>query len=126
MNIVLDASAAVELALSRPKAKSILTALEQANWVSVPALFVSECTNVLWKYVQFDEMSKENAHHHLEFCLSIPDEIVATRSLASEILSVACLIGTSAYDLFYLVLARRTQSTLLTLDQKLVKLSGRI
>ena len=48
MIVILDVSAAIEILLK--KKDKFSECFEKADWVISPDLFVSEITNVLWKY----------------------------------------------------------------------------
>lgn len=50
MIIVLDTSAAVEIVLQRQRAIFLGKNVVQADWIIAPTLFISEVTNVFWKY----------------------------------------------------------------------------
>lgn len=57
MIIVLDASAAIEIALNREHSNTFREILRNSDLVIAPDIFPSEITNVFWKYASFSEMS---------------------------------------------------------------------
>jgi len=59
MTVVLDASAAVEVAIGGSSAGDIRKALVAADVVVVPDTFISEVANVLWKYRKFSGFTDE-------------------------------------------------------------------
>lgn len=126
MTLVLDTSSAVEFILNRPNAPAIESYLYNANRVITPELYVAELANVLWKYVHFKQMSKVKASNFLELALELPDEIMPGKEFAAEAFSMACVSQHSAYDLFFILLARRNNATVLTLDTKLAKLAKQL
>ena len=52
--------------------------------------------------------------------VSLPDEYVNEHDLYRESFKLGCMMDHSIYDMIYLVLARRNNATLLTMDQRLV------
>ena len=66
---------------------------------------------------RFDYNSCEKSIDHI---VSLPDEYVNERDLYLESFKLGCMLDHSIYDMIYLVLARRNNATLLTMDQTLV------
>lgn len=125
MNLVLDASAGLVLATGDgyPALRERVAA---ATWVGVPALYDFEVTNAAWKYVALGGWTDEQARTVLDRALALPEERTGGEGLAVEALALAKKLGHPAYDVFYLVLARRTDALLATVDTKLVKLAKRV
>ncbi len=119
MIVVLDASAAIELVLQRPCAKQISEKLRDADWVIAPNLYISEITNVFWKYQQFANHPYDECEKNLEQAMALPDEFATETDMVREAFNVACLYNHPVYDMLYLVLARRHSAILLTQDKKL-------
>ena len=119
MIIVLDTSAAVEVVLKRKNAKEFSTLLSDADSVIAPSLFIAEATNVFWKYYQHADMPVIECEKYLNAVVRIPDEIVEINEMSGETFNLAVLTGMTAYDMFYMVLARRYNAALMTLDKKL-------
>ena len=119
--IVLDASAAVHVVMRTPQAAELTTLLARSATVIAPNLYCSECANALWKYVTHAELPKSLALERLEEALTLVDHLEADHQLAAEALATAAAVNHPAYDLFYLVLARRYGATLLTRDKRLAK-----
>ncbi len=119
MNIVIDASAAVELALKGSQSVAMQTLLENADVIVAPDTFVSEVTNVFWKYRQFAGFTDEACLKGIEFCIGLVDDFVNSGELWREAFSEAVKNTASAYDMFYFVLARRNSGKVLSVDKKL-------
>ena len=119
--IVLDSSAAIEIALDTVEGRALrgLWCVDE-RVVSVP-LFQSEVTNAFWKYARAGVMQREEATR-LSIALSLVDEYADALDFASEVLAESVRLGHPAYDITYLVLARRSGGTLFSCDKKLVKL----
>ncbi len=121
MRLVLDASAAIEVAMSRGKAARFARALEEADEVLAPDLFVSEVVNTVWKYHQFQHLSQSVCDRALDHAVNLVDAFVPSKDLYREAFLLARTAKRSAYDMFYLALARREDAALLTTDKALGK-----
>lgn len=119
---VLDASAALRALLHQDHAGSVLNFLQQTAIVLVPALFTSEISNGLWKYVLSGQISNHRATRLLERGLLLADSVVDDRDLASEALVLATQHQHPVYDALYAVLARRHGCPLVTFDRRLLGL----
>lgn len=120
MTIVLDASAAIGYALKRKGWEAIARALDQAALVETPELFVPEVSNGLWREHFHGGMGMEEAEKALERIVDLPDEYVPGVLLYREAFAWAALAEKPAYDMYYLVLARRYNATLVSMDKKLL------
>ena len=56
----------------------------------------------------------------IDHIVSLPDQYVNELQLYRESFKLGCMLDHSVYDMIYLVLARRNNATLLTMDQRLV------
>jgi predicted nucleic acid-binding protein len=126
MNIVLDASAAVGLVLDLPGTELFTAPLEQAALVTSPDLFIAEVGNALWKYRKADLLPMVRCELAFEQALSLPDRIEPSSTLHLEAFALACRHLQPVYDTLYLVLARRNNAVLLTLDRRLAALAGQL
>ena len=119
MITVIDASAAVEVALNRESATFFRQILVSADLVLAPDIFPSEITNVFWKYGKFSGIPAEQCEKGRAFCIELVDDYIATMDLCREVMAESLRIGHCAYDVFYLVTARRNNAYLLTKDKKM-------
>jgi predicted nucleic acid-binding protein len=126
MNVVIDASAAVGLVLALPGTEIFTPLLEQAALVTAPDLYVAEIGNAIWKYRKANLLSMEQCELALEQAISLPDRNETSSALYLEAFSLACHHLHPVYDALYLVLARRTNATILTLDRRLAALAGQL
>ena len=120
MIVVLDASAAVELVLQREHSVQIGEKIIGADWVIAPNLYISEITNVFWKYQKLVDYPYDECEKNIDQSVALPDEFMAEIDLYREAFNLGCKLGHSVYDMMYLVLARRHSAILLTVDKKLV------
>jgi predicted nucleic acid-binding protein len=123
MIYVLDASAGVEIALNKETAKVLIDELSKASKILTTELYKAETTNVLWKYHRAGLLSKEEALKTLRYCEYLIDEFIDLSTNSEESLVEAMRLGHSAYDLFYLTLARRCGGVLVTMDKRLKTLA---
>ncbi len=121
MRLVLDASAAIEVALNRAKAAQFARALEEASEVLAPDLLVSEVVNTVWKYHQFENLSLSDCDRTLDLGLGLVDTLVPCKDLYKEAFLLSRTASRPAYDMFYLALARREDADFLTMDKALRK-----
>ena len=120
MIAVLDASAAVEIALDKSNASLFRSALYDADLVIAPDIYPSEITNVFWKYARFGEIESLKCENGIDYCLDLVDDYIGTRNICREVFLEAMNTNHPAYDILYLVVARRHNALLITKDKKLL------
>ena len=125
MRLVLDASGAIEVVLSRTKAAAFAQALGEADEVLAPDLFVAELVNTVWKYHQFESLDLNVCDQALEHALSLIDALVPCKELYREAFLLARSARRPAYNMFYLSLARQEDAAFLTTDSALKKEAAR-
>ena len=118
MRVVLDASAAIAIALGDGA-----TDVGEIEEILAPDLFIPEVVNGIWKYHRFSGFSVPRCEELLELATGLVDSIIPTRGLYRETFMLARATKHSAYELFYVVLARREGVALLTHDKALHKLA---
>ncbi|NJL61762.1 MAG: type II toxin-antitoxin system VapC family toxin [Methylacidiphilales bacterium] len=89
--------------------------------IFVPDLFYIECANVFWKYVRAGMYSAAEVQADLMTLKSLRFHMVSTVDFIENVISIAIEYNISAYDASYVALSRQVNATLLTLDQKLVR-----
>lgn len=119
MTVVLDASAAFEIAFNGANKAKYSAILEKADKVIAPEIFDSEISNVLWKYIKKGDVDEQNAQKSLLLMIQLVDDFFPTSELDVEALHEAIRLNHPVYDMYYFVLARRNAATLLTEDKKL-------
>ncbi|MBN2012940.1 type II toxin-antitoxin system VapC family toxin [candidate division KSB1 bacterium] len=123
MICVVDPSVAVEIVLDKAQATYYSEILSDAEWVIAPDLFISEVTNVFWKYNRFENLPLEICEESLSASLKLIDDFIHAKNLYQEALSFACATSHPVYDIMYLVLTRRHSGYLLTLDKQMIQLA---
>lgn len=124
MIVVLDASAAIEIALSRHNAELYEMKIEKASKVMTSELYKAETANVLWKYNIAGLLNREEVQKRLRYCDELIDEYIDISENNEEALNEGIRMKHSVYDLLYLVIARRNGAILLTQDKKLNEIAN--
>ena len=126
MTIVLDVSAAIQIVLKKEKMDFFNNIYKDASWVIAPELYISEITNVLWKYYKSKILTHEECLQYIEDGICLIDDFFTEKDMWKEVLGESIKNNHSAYDLFYAVLARRNDSALLSNDQDLIKIAKKM
>ena len=79
-----------------------------------PDLIFSEFSNVLWKRVRKNEISKSEADSTLEGLLALNLQVQPSQSLIPLALGIACHVNRTVYDSLYLAGAIVLSSLLVT------------
>lgn len=122
MRVVLDANAAVEVALEGKSAAPLSAMLSQSEEVIAPQLLVPEIVNAIWKYHQVAEFDLGKCEKLIELSVGLVDRFISHTELYREAFALSrAQKSRAAYDLFYLAVALREDAVLLTLDAILKK-----
>lgn len=124
--VVLDASAAVRMALSPADHEVMLTAVEKASEVMAPHLFAAETGNALWKYFRAGCLDAQAMRKRHVEAMSLVSFWVPDNALFPEALALAAAREHPVYDCLYLVIARRFDASLITADKRLKTLCSQI
>lgn len=120
--IVLDCSAAVEMARGAVRGDAFKNLALQGETVATSSLFQIEVRNAFWKYAKAGVMTAEEAKGRIEAALELADEFIPVEESIDESLMEAIRIEHPVYDMLYATLARRNAATLFTGDKRLVAL----
>lgn len=123
MLVVVDASAATRYVANSGAGTPFEPYLDESHHLCAPDIYPFELTNSFWKYVRAGLETLDEAERHITEALELIDTYFPAGEMYREVLSESVRLGHSAYDVYYLVLARRLMATLLTCDQKLAKLA---
>lgn len=121
MKVVLDTSAAIEVAAQRRHAPRFSAVLAEAGAVLAPDLLIPEVINTVWKYYQLENLSLPECDRVIGACLGLVDQFVPSIDISAEAFLLARTCRRAAYDMFFLALARREDAGLLTADALLRK-----
>jgi len=126
MIVVLDASAAIEIALNKSSARLFQDTLLESDLVIAPDTYPSEITNVFWKYVSFSEIEQAKCEKGIDYCLDLVDDFIDTKNICREVFLESLNTKHSSYDVFYLIVARRHNAVLLTKDKKMISIAKQL
>ncbi len=120
--IVLDASAAIEIAQQTEHGMRYENLMYSGEKIISVDLMNAEVAYVFSKYARLEACSDAQATALTRKAISLVDEYYDMSGLLVEAMNEGLRLHHSAYDMFYFVLARRTGATLFTHDNKLAKL----
>jgi predicted nucleic acid-binding protein len=126
MIAVIDVSAAIEIILQKDKKVRFDSKIKEASWVIAPDLYVSELSNVLWKYYKAKVIMHADCIQYVEDGINLIDDFADGRELWKEALGEGIKNDHSVYDMYYSVLARRNDAVLITNDRSLAKMCKKL
>jgi predicted nucleic acid-binding protein len=119
MILVLDTSAAVDVLLNAGEFEKYKQELEIADAVIAPEIYISEISNVAWKYEKLAGFAHEESLQLAEDGINLVDTYIPAADIWKESLREALNNDHPVYDCLYVVCARRNDGLLLTKDRKL-------
>jgi predicted nucleic acid-binding protein len=123
---VLDVSGAIQIILQKEKHTIFNDKINESSWVIAPDLYVSELTNVLWKYYKVGVITHEESIQFVEDGINLIDDFIDARDLWKEALGEGIRNNHSIYDMYYSVLARRNDALLITNDGPLADICKKL
>jgi len=120
MTIVVDASVALRWCFQLTKSDRAEELLRSDHHLIAPDLVIAEITNAAWKFVIFDKMPAEPAAAAVREIVKAFEELVPVSVLRDRALAIAIELRHPVYDCFYLALAERNTSLLVTADERLI------
>ncbi len=122
--LVVDASIAIKWVVEEHGTPEALALRQKAKLIA-PELLAAECANILWKKVQRDELSKDEALLAARLLQGAEIELLPMRSLIETAMRMAIEIDHPAYDCVYLGLAIEKKCLFVTADERFLrKLQG--
>jgi len=126
MICILDACAAIEVVLGRPKMSSIAEILRESEQVVAPTLYTYEVSNVLWKYHARDYIPVQVLLRKLQYSYELVDQYVDAGDLMNNALKLACELKHPVYDTMYVTACQKNEGLLVSLDSRLSELARQI
>ncbi len=120
--IVLDTCAAVQIALGTQEGLALRSLILEDEEIIVPSHFNVELLSALCKIARGGLILKSNVALYYNAINKIITQRIDSNGFEAEVIHESFRLKHSAYDIFYLILARRNAATLLTVDKKLQKL----
>jgi predicted nucleic acid-binding protein len=119
--IIVDASIVVKWFVSEGDSANAVQIFENEAYIAAPDLVLPEVTNTFRKKV------KAGDAHAVQIAQALPKIrnslalLVSSAELTEESWALACRLDHSPYDCFYLALALKNQTVLVTADKKFVR-----
>jgi|SRR3989304_5894299 len=126
MIAIIDVGAAIEILLQKEKKDLFNETYENASWIISPDLYVAEISNVLWKYYKAKIITHADCIQYVEDGINLIDDFIEAKELWKEALSEGIKNNHSVYDMYYSVLARRNDATLITNDGSLSEICRKL
>jgi predicted nucleic acid-binding protein len=121
MTIVVDASVALRWCFQLTGSDRAEELLRSDDHIIAPDLVIAEITNAAWKFIVFDKVPAESVKLAVREVAKAFEELVPTSVLKDRALAIAIELRHPAYDCFYLALAERSESQLVTADERLMR-----
>ena len=119
-------ASAVRLILGDPAATPLAQPLREAALVLAPELMLTEVANTLWKLQRAQQLADLDPQQLLADARDLVDRVEPDRHLQAEALALACHLTHPVYDCLYLALARREAASLISADQRLLRLAEQV
>jgi len=123
---VIDVSAAIEIMFLKEKSTKFITEFRKGNWIIAPDLYVSELSNVIWKYHKAKVISHDECIQYVEDGLNMIDDFFDAKEYWKEALAEGIKYNHSIYDMYYAILARRNDARLITNDKELAEIAKKM
>jgi predicted nucleic acid-binding protein len=117
---IIDASVIIEYLIAGPNTADIqrfFKQLDTGDKLTVPEFCLLECTNVLWKQIRFNNMTRDDADTLLRVLRLLKLRRVPMKRLLDRALDVALKNTLAVYDSGYIALAQHYGYPLITIDQ---------
>jgi predicted nucleic acid-binding protein len=121
--LVIDASIAVKWVVDEQGTPEASVLRQKAKLIA-PELLVAECANILWKKVQGNELSKEEALLAARLLQGAEIELLPTRSLFEAATRLSIELDHAAYDCLYLAPAVENECRFVTADERFLRKLG--
>jgi predicted nucleic acid-binding protein len=121
---VVDASVALRWFVRDPLSEKSRDSVRTKERIA-PSLVVFEIVQTVWKLTRAQQVPRPQAEEIVAEIARHFQRLVDGETLAGEALALAHSLGHSAYDCFYLALARREGAVLVTADRRLESLAVR-
>lgn len=70
------------------------------------------------EYAAFSAMPFDQCEKGIDYCIDLIDDYIETKTMCREVFSESIKNDHHAYDLFYLIIARRYNALILSRDEK--------
>lgn len=119
MTYVIDASVAVKWFVRENLHDEALRLLAYREHFAAPELIVSEVTNIAWKKVVRNEISRQQARAITIAISRYIPKLQRSVELSEQALEIALILNHPVYDCLYIACAEAVGGKLMTADRKL-------
>jgi predicted nucleic acid-binding protein len=123
---VLDVSAAIEILFQKEKSEKFSDEFNSGSWIIAPDLYVSEISNVVWKYYKAKVITHDECIQYVDDGINMIDNLFDAKDLWKEALAEGIKYSHSIYDMYYAILARRNDGQLITNDKVLADITKKM
>jgi predicted nucleic acid-binding protein len=120
--IVLDCSAAVNIVRRTEEGMALVSFVDSNEDVVSSGLLLIELASAFGKYTKAGLIDTALAVEYIQGASSLVDKYIPIGTNYMEAFYESVRLNHSVYDMLYFTLARRNNATLITLDQKLMRL----
>ena len=125
MTLVVDASVAAQWVLPEEQSDAANALRLTGDPIIAPDLVYAEIGNAVWKRAIWGELSAAAAVEALEAAIGLFTSLVPMAELAARATEIAIELRHPIYDCFYLALAERERTPLVSADKKLIAAAKR-
>ena len=123
-NYIIDASIVIEYLITgsyTSNVQAFFNQLTAADRLTVPEFCLLECTNVIWKQVRFNGMSRGDAEELLRLLRTLKLRRAPMKRLLDRALDIALNNTLAVYDSGYIALALHYGYPLISIDQPQIR-----
>jgi predicted nucleic acid-binding protein len=124
MRAIIDASVVIEYLISgqhTPQIQKFFNQLTTNDVLIVPEFCLMECTNVIWKQVRFNGMSRNDAEALLKVLRTLKLRRAPMKHLLNRALEIGLKNTLAVYDSGYIALALHYGYPLVSIDQPQIR-----
>ncbi|MCL2526664.1 MAG: type II toxin-antitoxin system VapC family toxin [Coriobacteriia bacterium] len=118
--LILDADAAMSIVSDGPGRNLLESYIDQCPRVISSEFLLLECSNAIRKFIRGGFTDTETGKDWLTKIESMVDEFYPIKPDAHEILTESLRLNHSPYDLHYLILAKRFNAEVVSLDKRFI------
>lgn len=121
---VVDASVVVQLLITdtnSAETEVLFDSIDDGNKLYIPEFGLLECTNVLWKYVRFQNLKQSDAESLVDDLIELDVVMTPAIGLMPRALKIGLKHQLAIYDSIYITLAERLTYPLITADRRQTK-----
>jgi predicted nucleic acid-binding protein len=124
MIVTIDVSGAVQIILKKEKANKFMDAVDNADIVIAPDIFIPELTNTFWKYHRAKIFTEDECIQFIDDGISLIDDFIG--GFWKEAFREGIKNNHPVYDMYYAAVTRQNNGILITNDNGLSKICNKL